>query len=49
MEKNFFLMILVISTFVYSLGSFPIYQLKKKKLVRSNCIEVHVHLHKNID
>ena len=24
-------MILVISTFVYSLGSFPIYQLKKKK------------------
>ena len=22
---------------------------KKKKLVRSNCIEVHVHLHKNID
>ena len=41
-------MILVISTFVYSLVSFPIYQLKKK-LVRSNCIEVHVHLHKNID
>ena len=30
MEKKFFLMILVISTFVYSLGSFPIYQLKKK-------------------
>ena len=43
-------MILVISTFVYSLVSFPIYQFKKKKkLVRSNCIEVHVHLHKNID
>ena len=28
---------------------FSYLSVQKKKLVRSNCIEVHVHLHKNID